>query len=187
MRGGLARLGGSSPGSGEISAVPGSYEVSQRASSLYRATNCVTAHAQLSTWLFIKMAPKAKKKYFRWNTDMVENLINQLSSYKSAMEYRSLDFDADKPAQYKYLRIEMAKIYAEQDEELFGPISLTLPSENIEELSGEEREQLKKQEAHEKELINKGQPRSRKSERNTTKFFKSCCTRHKKRLWKVYL
>ena len=53
---------------------------------------------------------------------MVENLINQLSSYKSCMEYRSLDFNADKPAQYKYLRTEMAKLYAEQDEELFGPV-----------------------------------------------------------------
>ena len=68
MRGGLACLGGSSLDSGEISAVPGSCKVSQRASPLYRARNCVTAHAQLSTWLFIKMAPKAKKKYFRWNT-----------------------------------------------------------------------------------------------------------------------
>ena len=102
------------------------------------------------------MAPKAKKKYFHWNTDMVENLINQLSSYKSSMEYRSLDFDADKPAQYKYLKTEMAKLYAEQDEELFGPVSLTLPSENIDEMNDEEREQLKKQEAHERELINKG-------------------------------
>ena len=72
------------------------------------------------------------------------------------MEYRSLDFDADKPAQYKYLRIETAKLYAEQDEELFGPVSLTLPSENSEEFNDEEREQLKKQEAHERELISKG-------------------------------
>ena len=69
------------------------------------------------------------------------------------MEYRSLDFDADKPAQYKYLRIEMAKLYAEQEEELFGPVSLTLPSENIEEFNDKEREQLKKQEAHKRELI----------------------------------
>lgn len=149
MRGGLARLAGSSLDSGEISALPGSYEVSKRANPLYRARNCVTAHAPVSSWSWLF-------KYFRWNTDMVENLINCLSSYKSSMEYLSLDFDADKPAQYKYLRIEMAKLYAEQDEELFGPVSLTLPSENIEEFNDEEREQLKKQEAHERDLISKG-------------------------------
>ena len=61
--------------------------------------------------LNFKMADKLKRKNFRWSNEMVENLINYLSSYKS-MEYRSLDFDADKPAQYKHLRKEMAKIYA---------------------------------------------------------------------------
>ena len=79
---------------------------------------------------------------------MIENLINQLSSCKSSTEYRIRDFDADKPAQYKYLRIEMAN--------LFGPVSLTLLSENIEELNDNEREQLKKEEEHKRELINKG-------------------------------
>ena len=47
-------------------------------------------------------------------------------------------------------------LYAEQDEELFGPVSLTLPSENSEEFNDKEREQLKKQEAYERELISKG-------------------------------
>ena len=49
---------------------------------------------------------------------MVENLIDFLSAYKSSMEYKSLDFDADKPAQYKHLRQEMAKLYADEDEVL---------------------------------------------------------------------
>ena len=82
---------------------------------------------------------------------MVENLINQLSSYKSSMEYRSLDFDADKPAQYKYLRTEMAKLFAEQDEELFGPVSLTLPSKNIDEINDEERENNSRNKKHTRE------------------------------------
>ena len=68
---------------------------------------------------------------------------------------------------------------------LFGPVSLTLPSENIDEMNDKEREQLKKQEAHERELINKGCNRVVKKVRSMTKFFKSSCARHKKRLWKV--
>ena len=61
------------------------------------------------------------------------------------MEYRSLDFHADKPAQYKHLKMEMAKVYFEEDEALFGPVSLdnsTLLIENVEELSEGERAQI---------------------------------------------
>ena len=64
------------------------------------------------------------------------------------MENRSLDFDADKPAQYKHLRKKMAKIYAEEDKALFEPVSLeisinsTLLIENIEELSEGKRAQI---------------------------------------------
>ena len=42
--------------------------------------------------------------------------------YKSKMEYRSLDFDSDKQIQYQELRVEMAKLY-ENDESLFGPVT----------------------------------------------------------------
>ena len=70
MRDGLTRLAGSSLDRGEISAFLGSYEVS-------------------------KQSAKPKMKYFRWNADMFENLINCLFSYKHFMKYRSLDFDAE--------------------------------------------------------------------------------------------
>ena len=72
---------------------------------------------------------------------MIENLIDCLSSYKSIMEYRSLDFDVDKPAQYKHLRKEMAKLYADEDESLLGPVSQDLPlSDNeLDEMSDQER------------------------------------------------
>ena len=58
---------------------------------------------------------KQTKQYFCWSPEMIENLMNCLSSYKGLMEYKSLDFDADKPAQYKHLRREMAKLYTDED------------------------------------------------------------------------
>lgn len=41
---------------------------------------------------------------------MVQHLINSLLEYKQLMTYKHLDFDADKPLQYKKLRIKMAGI-----------------------------------------------------------------------------
>ncbi len=79
---------------------------------------------------------------------MLENLIDFLSAYKSSMEYKSLDFDADKPAQYKHLRKEMVKLY--EDEVLFGPVHEVLPIENIDELSNEEKAEVKKNQASER-------------------------------------
>ena len=49
---------------------------------------------------------------------MIDHLIDCLLNYKSNMQYKSLDFDADKPMQYKELRIDMAAIY-EQDISLY--------------------------------------------------------------------
>ena len=62
------------------------------------------------------------------------------------MEYKILDFDADKPAQYKHLRREMAKLYADEVESLFGPVSQKMPlsDDELEELSDEEKAQEKK-------------------------------------------
>ena len=48
---------------------------------------------------------KSKKKPFRWNTDMVTNLITCLESFKTKMEYKNVDFDGDRPVQYPYERI----------------------------------------------------------------------------------
>ena len=101
----------------EVSPSTGSYECVKQASPAKRARSNKTAHAR---------SPRADvsnkkqtKQYFRWLPEMIENLINCLSSYKSVMEYRSLNFDADKPAQYKYLRKEREKLYADEDDSLF--------------------------------------------------------------------
>ena len=46
---------------------------------------------------------KSKKKPFRWNTDMVTNLITCLESFKTKIECKNVDFDGDRPAQYTAL------------------------------------------------------------------------------------
>ena len=51
-------------------------------------------------------------KRFRWDkNDKVENLIRCLANYKSQMEFKNNDFNADKVKQYEAVRIAMAKIY----------------------------------------------------------------------------
>ena len=50
------------------------------------------------------------KKVFRWDIGMVSNIIDCILEYKSSMEYKGLDFDRDKPMQYKELRLLMAKL-----------------------------------------------------------------------------
>ena len=47
---------------------------------------------------------------------MVQHLINSSLEYKQLMTYKHLDFDADKPLQYKKLRIKMAGIYENKDQ-----------------------------------------------------------------------
>ena len=62
---------------------------------------------------------QAQRKNFQWETDMIEHLIDCLLDYKSSMTLKNLDFDADKPMQYKQVRLAMASIY-EQDVALLG-------------------------------------------------------------------
>jgi hypothetical protein len=89
-----------------------------------------------------------KRKNFRWCDEMVEQLIDFLNAYKIEMEFKGLDFDADKCTQYKQLRISMAKLYSCTDPEhpnflCFGPVSVTDVPENFDKLSLEEQEAIK--------------------------------------------
>ena len=69
---------------------------------------------------------QVKKRVFKWNNEMVENLIDAISNYKSQMSYRGIDFDGDKPLMYKHLRDDMAKLYCNSDETwMFGPVEFT--------------------------------------------------------------
>ena len=56
---------------------------------------------------------------FRWSAEMVKDLICTLKSYKCRLDYKGIDFDADRPLQYRELRKEMAKLY-EENTDVFG-------------------------------------------------------------------
>ena len=48
-----------------------------------------------------EMKSKKKKNYlWLWSDEMVKQLIDFLQAYKIEMEYKGLDFDADKCTQY---------------------------------------------------------------------------------------
>ena len=69
---------------------------------------------------------------------MIGNLVTCLMAYKARMEYQALDFDGDRPAQYKELRKELAKLYEIEDVSLFGPVSLSSPT-LLEDISEDEK------------------------------------------------
>ena len=66
---------------------------------------------------------------FKWSDKLVNNLLNALSNFKSTMEFKSKDFNADKPRQYDEVRKEIVRIDSD-NEKYFGPVDLpTLPSD----------------------------------------------------------
>ena len=66
---------------------------------------------------------KRKRESFKWSEDMHTTLIECLRDYKVQCEFRGIDFDADKTAQYEWLRKEMAKRH-EENQSYFGPVAL---------------------------------------------------------------
>lgn len=105
-----------------------------------------------------KARGKPRAKQFRWESGMVENLIKCLQAYKSEMEYKNVDFDGDRPAQYTWVRQEMAKLY-DEDPSLFGPVFLSPPNAPYLAMSKEEKEEYSKQNQAENELTKKGYSR----------------------------
>ena len=72
------------------------------------------------------------------------DIIDCLQEYMSAMEYKGLDFDGDKPIQYDELRLFTAKLYEKKNVSLFGlstPYSLP---ENFDMLSKEKKDTAEK-------------------------------------------
>eukprot|EP00794_Sanderia_malayensis_P011557 gene11557-12747_t len=80
-----------------------------------------------------------KKASFRWKPEMIEQLITCLHQYKTAMSYKNLDFDADKPIQYKELRLKMATLFENENVSLFGSVNPLLPPENFDSLPKDEQ------------------------------------------------
>eukprot|EP00794_Sanderia_malayensis_P010301 gene10301-11364_t len=73
-----------------------------------------------------KPSMDGKKKVFRWTDEMHALLIECLADYKVTCEFNNVDFDADKIAQYRALRIKMAERFNQSsNEELpFGPVNV---------------------------------------------------------------
>jgi hypothetical protein len=65
-----------------------------------------------------------EKKKFKWDMNMVKLMLDTLFEYKSLLEYRNCDFNADKSKQYEALRISLATEYENVDMSFFGPIKL---------------------------------------------------------------
>ena len=87
---------------------------------------------------------KTRRKIFKWTSKMIEDLIATIESYKTFMEYKNLDFEADKHAQYIWVREAMAKLYKEIDETLSGPVNLPTLQQNTNQLTKEEQKDVRK-------------------------------------------
>ena len=60
---------------------------------------------------------------FKWTIEMVDDLLHALGEFKANMEYRNVDFNADKTKQYEAVRKAMARKYSSGDVDLFGFIA----------------------------------------------------------------
>ena len=58
---------------------------------------------------------------FKWSDEKVRNLIRCLQEYKSAMEFKNCDSNADKVKQYEAVRKSLAEIYQDDEPETFCP------------------------------------------------------------------
>jgi hypothetical protein len=118
--------------------------------------NAVALHVTIASMAATNS--EKKRKNFRWNSDMIEVLIDSLMEYKTQMSYKGIDFDGDKPMQYKEIRLMMAKIYSE-DISIFGPLSVDQLPDGFNEMSKEEKDEAKELVKISKELIAKGTKR----------------------------
>ncbi len=85
---------------------------------------------------------------------MVHNLLTCLAAYKAKMEFEGLDLDGDRPSQYREVRKEMSKIYAEDG--TFGPIEISISPTPLSELSTEDKEKFNKKKQEEIASLKKG-------------------------------
>ena len=60
---------------------------------------------------------------FRWTSEMVTLLLENIAAYKVDMEFKGLDFDADRHLQYKYVRENLARKFSDNSN-FFGVESM---------------------------------------------------------------
>ena len=121
-----------------------------------------------------------KKKAFRWRSEMIQNLINCLTAYKSKMEYQAVDFDGDRAAQYNELRKDMAKLYEIEDITLFGPVSLSTPTCPLEDMPEEEKKEFLTKQKEENSQIQKGHQRIQEKVKEIRQNFSKAVTTGKR-------
>ena len=76
---------------------------------------------------------------FRWEADMIEELVKKIQSFKTKILFECKNFEADKGHQYSKNRKAMAK-FIPVEQELFGPAEKLELSER---LSGTEKQMVK--------------------------------------------
>ena len=59
---------------------------------------------------------------FRWQDDLLEDLLKALGNFKTVMKFQNKDFNANKLCQQEEVRKEIVKI-DERCVEYFGPVS----------------------------------------------------------------
>ena len=115
------------------------------------------------------------QKQWQWKSKMVEQLVKCLKDYKVEMDYKNVDFNADVVALYTRIREDMAGHFGD-DEQLFGPVSLT---ESNKALTGMTKEELKRHNmmvSAEKSLIKKGYNRIKEKIRAIRKAYNKAIT-----------
>lgn len=99
---------------------------------------------------------KGKAKRWRWTDDMADALINCLAEIKAEKAFQGKDFESDLVMLYKQVREKMALDF---NCENFGPVALTEPLENIEDMDDQLKETFKNQIASEKKEMKLGYER----------------------------
>jgi len=120
------------------------------------------------------MAALAKR--FQWNKgDKVENLILCLAKFKSEMEYKNIDFNADKVKQYEAVREAMARIY-EEEPTFFGPPVITPMPAPVDQVDEGEMAEIQRRQKIDKDLIKKGYTRVQEKLKEIRQNFASAVT-----------
>ena len=93
---------------------------------------------------------------FKWTIEMVDDLLHALGEFKANMEYRNVDFNAEKATKYEAVRKAMARKHSFGDVDLFRRQETTSIPEDFQESKGKE---LVEKVKSEKALIKKGYSR----------------------------
>eukprot|EP00112_Aurelia_sp_Birch-Aquarium-sp1_P010557 Seg225.5 transcript_id=Seg225.5/GoldUCD/mRNA.D3Y31 product="hypothetical protein" protein_id=Seg225.5/GoldUCD/D3Y31 len=117
-----------------------------------------------------------KSKLVRWNCEKVSNLLICLQDYKTKLAYQGLDFDADRPLQYRMLRKEMAKIYESEDPLLFGPIEICTSDVSMDKLSKEGKEAFHAKKRKVNDVISWGHARIQENVKEIRQSFSKAVT-----------